>query len=161
MLAGAKVDPDAAGIVSDARRDATARRQAGSTRKGKRKANGVAAEEDSATDDEADDLGDGAETPQPSDGAATDDDTDGEGFEPAAAPSETTRRSTRSNNGKAAAVPTRATGGDAIKMEHSSDPPPPRVLPFKASRNDTGLTKASEPASTAVDEDDDETDEEL
>jgi hypothetical protein len=112
LLAGAKIDPHAAEAVSAAR-DGSTSRTAGASRRGKRKANGVAEPqpEPEGGGENEDDYQDGddferQETPPPSDQDATEDEgTDGEGLDAAPAASQ---RSTR-----AAASKGKAGGGGA------------------------------------------------
>ncbi|KAK5120165.1 hypothetical protein LTR85_006646 [Meristemomyces frigidus] len=171
LLAGAKVDPEAAESVSDARDGGRRVRQTGTSRRGKRKENGsadadadqAAADEDTASEEDDDDaLARQEETPHNSDRDATDDeDSDGEGFEAAPVPSQASRRGV-GNKGKALqAAKTKANGGEAKEVEGSGKPPPPRALPFSKKEASKAVEpKKPEPA-PANDEDDDETDDEL
>ncbi|KAK5131344.1 hypothetical protein LTR08_001010 [Meristemomyces frigidus] len=162
LLAGAKIDPEAGGAVSIARSGVAGGKAAGKRKADAPDAEEAAADEDTATEDDEDELGGRVETPHPSDDDATDD-SDQEGFEAAAAPSQASRRSVRSSGKASAVVKTTAKGGDAMEIERSVEPTPPRALPFtrKNAVKPPVPRGKPEPAAAAADEDDDDTDEEL
>ncbi|KAK4550467.1 hypothetical protein LTR36_000046 [Oleoguttula mirabilis] len=172
LLAGAKVNSEAGETVGDARNGGSRGKTAGSSRRGKRKANGVAepspddvlSDEDTAAEDEDDAAGTRQEeTPQDSDRDATEDEeSDADGFEAAPVPSQASGRGVRSKGKAFEAARTKANGGDAKEVEDPGEAPARRALPF--SKKDTGKAaeaKRPEPVRPLDDDDDDETDDEL
>ena len=174
LLAGSRVDVQAAETVSETRDGSGSGRgrKAAASRKGKRKANGVAepapddvlADDETATEDEGD-LDRQQDTPQQSDRDATEDeDSDASGFEAAPAPSQASRRGVGSK-GKALEVAKEKAKGGKVKEVEAGEPPPRRELPFAKK----GGEKAEEPKkvappppkAAAEEDEDDETDEEL
>lgn len=169
LLSGAKIDPEAAEVVSDSRSGGGKARKPTPSRKGKRKANGTAEpepepaeaaanDEETATEDDDDALIRREETPQNSDRDATEDeDSDADGFNAAPAASQQSRRGV-GNRGKALEVAKeKATGGSAMEVDDAGSPPPRRELPFAKKKAEE--TKKPAPAPAPVqEEDDDETD---
>lgn len=136
LLAGAQVDPEAAGAVGDSRDDDGTSRKSGGSKKGKRKAETVDEVEDAEmNDDEEEEDERPQETPPASDDDATEDEDDLD----APAPTATSSR-----------------GRSQMEIDEPEEAPPSRrELPSRSQQSKSGPTPQHN------NDDDDETDDEL
>ncbi|KAK3109449.1 hypothetical protein LTR53_017285, partial [Teratosphaeriaceae sp. CCFEE 6253] len=157
LLASAKVDPQAAAAIHNSRSGDSRTREAGGSRKGKRKANGGedldldavdvsderAAAENGANDDDDDDQEE-QQTPQQTEDEVTEDEEEA-GFDAAPAPPLTQGR---------------ASSGSSRPPTDPGPPPPRRELPFAAKSAPSGAKKPlPDPAPAEVEEDETDDDE--